>query len=299
MGDTKRPANLTPGTYRFDDFYRQRIYGPGGYYANGNGVGVDFNTFVNQDDRLARRLGTWLDACWHKQGRPDVFNAYEIAAGDGTLCRKLLGLNLECRDTIRYTAVESNPLYQQSFPDGVTVRQQLPEEDLLGVMFANELNGQQPMRFVSHRDGRWKELFINITDKASCEWHDLQEPLPSTLEAIQGLDGSAPWIQEAANLLHNLTARFSGDVLMLDYGFRRTIEFPGKPWFVCWLGMKPVGALDLTILPDMSILLPIDQLEELFYPATVTEQATWLAGEPQPFDGFYVMEWELVNGQPK
>ena len=299
MGDTKRPTNLTPGTYRFDDFYRQRIYGPDGYYANGNGVGVDFNTFVNQDTPLAERIGKWLDDRWHKQGRPDVFNVYEIAAGDGTLCRKLLGLGLECRGAVRYTAVESNPIYENSFPDGVTVCRQLPDEDLSGVLFANELNGQQPMRFVSFRNERWQELFIQVTDIASYEWRDLQEPLPSTLEAIRGLDGSAPWIQEAANLLHNLTAKFTGDVLMLDYGFRQTTDFPGKPWFVCWLDMKPVGALDLTILPDMSTLIPIDQLEELFHPATVTEQATWLVGKPQPFDGFYVMEWEFAGGKPK
>lgn len=84
---------------------------------------------------------------------------------------------------------------------------------------------------------------------------------------------------------------------MLDYGHRNTTDFPGTPWFKCWLNYKQVQALDLTILPDMSALLPVDQLEELFQPATVTEQATWIKGEPAPHDNFYAMEWHFADGE--
>lgn len=296
MGDTKRPSNLTPGLYRFDQFYWARIYGPDGYYENGNGVGIDFGTYVNQDTGLAERIGRWLDDEWVRLGQPDPYPVYEIAAGDGTLCRKLLAQNLACRSALRYTAVESNPLYQQSFPEEVEVIQRFVESPTVGVMFANELNGQQPMRFVSYRDNRWQELFIRVTDTATHEWHDLNEPLPATIQAIKGMNGSAPWVQQAADLLHNLTRNLTGSVLMLDYGYRNTTDFPGKPWFKCWLNHKEVPALDLTILPDMSALLPVDQLEELFQPATVTEQATWIKGEPAPHDGFYALEWRLTNG---
>lgn len=298
MGNTRRLANLTSGLYRFDQFYWARIYGPGGYYENGNGVGVDFNTFVNQDWGLVERIGRWLDDEWIRLGQPDPYPVYEIAAGDGTLCRKLLAQDLACRSALRYTAVESNPLYQQSFPEEVEVIQRFVEPPTFGVMFANELNGQQPMRFVSYRDNRWQELFVRVADTATYEWHDLNEPLPATLQAIKGMNGSAPWIQQAADLLHNLTRNLTGSVLMLDYGFRNTTDFPGKPWFKCWLKYKEVPALDLTILPDMSTLIPVDQLEELFQPATVTEQATWIKGEPAPHDDFYAMEWYLQNGQP-
>ena len=296
MGNTKRSSNLTSGVYRFDEFSWARIYGPGGYYENGNGVGVDFNTFVNQDLGLVERIGRWLDDEWVRLGRPNAYPVYEIAAGDGTLCRKLLAQDLACRSASQYTAVESNPLYKDSFPDGVVVAQRLDEAPTFGVMFANELNGQQPMRFVSYRDNRWQELFIRVTDTATYEWHDLNEPLPKTLEAIKGMNGSAPWIQQAADLLHNLTRNLTGSVLMLDYGIRKTTNFPGKPWFKCWLNYKQVPALDLTILPDMSTLIPVDQLEELFQPATVTEQATWIKGEPAPHDDFYALEWRLTNG---
>lgn len=298
MGNAERPASLTTGIYRFDQFYTARIYGPGGYYENGNGVSVDFDTFVTVDNHLSTRIGKWLDDEWVRLGKPDPYPVYEIAAGDGTLCRKLLALDLVCRSAIQYTAVESNPLYQNSFPDDVTVLQRFEEPPTFGVMFANELNGQQPMRFVSHRDGRWQELFIRVADTATYEWHDLDEKLPTTLQAIKGMNGSAPWIQQAADLLHELTRNLTGSVLMLDYGYRHTTDFPGKSWFKCWYRYKEVPALDLTILPDMSALLPVDQLEELFHPATVTEQATWIKGEPAPHDDFYAMEWYLQNGQP-
>lgn len=291
----QRTTNLTPGLYRFDQFYWARIYGPGGYYENGNGVGVDFNTFVNQDLGLIERIAKWLDDEWVRLGRPIPYPVYEIAAGDGTLCRKLLAQNLACRSALRYTAVESNPLYQQSFLDGVAVAQRLDEPPTFGAMFANELLDMQPIRFVSYRDNRWQELFIRITDIATYEWHDLNEPLPTTLQSIKGMNGSAPWVQQAADLLHNLTRNLTGSVLMLDYGLRNTTDFPGRQWFNCVKDNKLQRALDLTIQCDMSILIPVDQLEELFRPAEITEQATWIKEESTEHDGFYAMEWFLES----
>lgn len=296
MDRPERPTNLTPGLYRFDQFYWARMYGPGGYYETGNGVGVDFATFVTIDNSLSNRIGKWLDDEWVRLGKPNPYPVYEIAAGDGTLCRKLLAQDLACLSALRYTAVESNPLYQQSFPEEVTVIQRFDEPPSFGVIIGNELIDSQAPRFVSYRDNRWQELFIRVADTATYEWHDLNEPLPTTLQAIKGMDGSAPWVQQAADFLHNLTRNLTGSVLMLDYGYRNITDFPGKPWFRCWLNYKLVPALDLTILPDMSAFLPVDQLEELFQPATVTEQATWIKGERAPHDGFYALEWRLTNG---
>lgn len=298
MDRTKRPTNLTPGLYRFDDFYAARIYGPGGYYQSGNGVGLDFHTYVNQETGLAQRIGQWLDDEWGRLGQPDPYPVHEMAAGDGTLSRKLLAQHLACRSALRYTAVESNPLYKDSFPEEVTVIQRFMEPPSFGVIIGNELIDSQAPRFVSYREGRWQELFVQVSDIATYEWHDLNETLPDTLQAIKGMHGSAPWVQQAADLLHDLTANLTGSVLMIDYGFRRTTDFPGKPWFRCWKNHKLVPALDLSIVADMSSFLPVDQLEELFWPAQVTEQATWLSSTDAPHDGFYVMEWHLVDGQP-
>lgn len=275
------------------------MYGPDGYYQSGNGVGVDFDTFVNRDTPLASRIGRWLDEKWVEQGSPDCFNVYELAAGDGTLCRKILSLNLQCAEAILYTAIETNPIYKDNFPKTVDVVDCLPSSPLCGVIFANELIDSQSVRFVSYRDGCWQELFIHVSDKAQYEWRPVEEKIPQTLQAIKTMDGSAPWVQESANLLHQLSQNLTGDMLMIDYGFRYTKDFPGRPWFKCWYQYRLVPCLDLSILPDMSALLPVDQLEELFYPAKVTEQATWFAGEEQPFDGFYVMEWKFVNGEPR
>lgn len=297
MDRTKRFAGVNPGTYRFDDFYRERIYGFNGYYKHGNGVGVDFDTFANLDTPLAKKLGEWLDKKWLEQGSPESFDVYEVAAGDGTLCRKLLSLDLRCSKAMKYTAIESNCLYADNFPSNVQVIAERPPGELRGVIFANELNGQQPMRFVSYRDGRWQELFIRVSDKANYEWRPVDEQIPRTLQAIQEMAGSAPWVQESANLLHHLSQGFTGNMLMIDYGFRHTKDFPGRPWFRCWHKFRLASCLNGSILPDMSTLIPVDQLEELFYPAKVTEQATWFAGEERPFDGFYVMEWKFVNGQ--
>jgi SAM-dependent MidA family methyltransferase len=291
----QRTTNLTPGLYRFDQFYWARIYGPGGYYETGNGVGKDFETFVSLDNKLSDRIGQWLDAEWERLGKPNPYPVYEIAAGNGTLCRKLLAQNLACRSALRYTAVESNPLYKESFPDEVAVTQQLDQPPAFGVMFANELLDVQPMRFVSFRDDRWQELFIRVADTAIYEWHDLNEPIPATLQAIKGMDGSAPWIQQAADLLHNLTRNLTGSVLMLDYGFRNTTDFPGSQWFNCVKNNKLQRSLDLTIQCDMSTLIPIDQLEELFRPAKVTEQSTWIQNSLTVHDGFYAMEWFLES----
>ena len=197
---------------------------------------------------------------------------------------------------MKYTAIESNPLYEQSFPENVKVIQCFDEPPSFGVIIGNELIDSQAPRFVSYRDDRWQELFIRIAETATYEWHDLNERLPQTLQAIKGMDGSAPWIQQAADLLHTLTQHLTGSVLMLDYGYRYTVDFPGKPWFRCWLNHKLVPALNMNILPDMSAFFPLDQLEELFHSASVTEQATWVRGEPTPHDNFYVLEWRFTNG---
>lgn len=274
------------------------MYGPGGYYQSGNGVGADFDTCANRDTPLASRIGRWLDEKWVEQGSPDCFNVYELAAGDGTLCRKILSLNLQCAKAIRYTAIETNPIYKDSFPEKVDIADRLPSGPLCGVIFANELIDCQPVRFVSYRDGCWQELFIHVSDKAQYEWRPVKEEIPQTLQVIKTMDGSAPWVQESANLLHQLSQDFTGDMLMIDYGYRKTVDFPGRPWFRCWLNYKLVPALDLTILPDMSALMPVDQLEELFYPAKVTEQASWISGNTEPHDNFYVMEWCLRGGKP-
>lgn len=296
MGVDPRPTNLTPGLYRFDEFFKARMYGVGGYWEQGNGVGVDYPTHVSNGSYLPKRIGEWVDQKWLEQGCPDEFAVYEIAAGDGTLCRSLLAMNLQCSQAMRYTAVEINPLYRTCFPAEVVVCDSMPDNPTPGVIIANELLDAQPIRFVSYRNGRWEELYIKVESTASYEWRPLSEDLPHSLQAIKGMDGSAPWIQETANLMHRLTAGFTGDVLMIDYCYPNTTDFPGKRWFVCnYLGHK-VGALELRLLPDMSSEVPIDQLGELFYPPRTTKQTVW-ANVEDDGDHFYVMEWRFTNGE--
>lgn len=297
MGRPQRSSNLTPGEYRFDKFVYARMYGPNGYYSNGNGVGVDFNTYVNQDTGLAERIGKWLDEQWSNFGRPDPYPVYEIAAGDGTLCRKLLAQDLECKKSVRYTAVESNSLYCQSFPSEVEVIQQFDKPPLFGVIIGNEFLDTQPPRFVSFMDGHWRELFITVADTATYEWRVLDEQLPSTLETIKGMTGSAPWIQMAADVMKNMTQAFTGSVLMIDYGYQTTVEFPGKRWFRSNHKFRNVPFLDLQIQADLSCGIPIDQLGELFYPPSVTSQAVWLDQPSHKHEDFYVLQWRLAKGK--
>ena len=298
MGNSERPTNLTPGLYRFDEFYWHRIYGPNGYYKTGNGVGIDIETYVSLEPALAPRIGIWLDEEWARLGRPALFPVYEIGAGDGSLAKKLLGLELKCADAIQYTAVESNQIYQNYFQSSVIFQEVLNPAPNFGVIIGNEVLDQQPPRFVSFIREQWHELYIRVGTNPSYEWLEMTDTPPATVRAIQGLSGSAPWISEAAELMRSLTQNLTGSVLMLDYGFRRTADFPGKPWFRCWHRFKEVPVLDFSILPDMSTPIPVDQLSELFYEAKVCEQATWIAGEERPHDGFYVMEWKFIDGRP-
>jgi SAM-dependent MidA family methyltransferase len=276
-----------------------RVYGPSGYYKNGNGVNKDFATYVSIDDHLSIRLAQWLDDEWERLGQPDTFPVYEYAAGDGTLCRKILSQDLRCRDTIRYTAVESNPLYGDKFPAGVTVTQQLEEPPTFGVIFANELLGAIPIRFVGFRDGGWQELYVRVneTTQASYEWRPFDgHPTPSMVEAAE--EGrSMPYMEQPCELLRNIASQLTGTLLTIDYGKVTTKELYGTPWFRCYREYRPAPALKLDWLVDMTYDITVDQISDLFMaPTSVITQPEWV-GKSDHDSAFKVLEWRLQNGK--
>ena len=231
---------------RFDAYMDEALYGDSGFYVHGghsSSRGGDFATSVELGSLFARCVAGYLDRVWHELDRPDPFVVIEGGAGHGTLCLNVLAHVEECSDAVRYVMVERVATRRDVAEARVGARDvsqpvaavpDLPSGPLVGVVIANELIDNLPLRLLERSDDGWQEVHVQRDESAAVE-----ELHPAAADAVnmavalapQAIGGAriplqlkaAVWMRRALGLLSR------GRVLIFDYGIPATAELAKRP----------------------------------------------------------------------
>jgi SAM-dependent MidA family methyltransferase len=268
-------------TVPFDQFMRDALYGPLGFYTSGGRAGRrgDFITSPEVGPLFGAVVARFLDAEWERIGRPEPFTVVDAGAGPGTLARAVLAAAPSCSDAMRYVAVDVSEQQRERHPGGVESSAELPAGPFDGVILANELLDNLPFRLAVH-DGGWREAFVvrlpdgRLVEQLSAEF----EPRPVHLPTSAPLGARAPLHDAARAWVDDARARLrSGSLVVIDYVSATTAALALRPWRE-WLRTYRGHERGSHYLADpgtqdITTEVAVDQLPE---PDSVRTQAQWL-----------------------
>lgn len=255
------------------------LYGSDGFYTSGGSAGRrgDFITSPEVGPLFGAVVGRFLDAEWSAAGRPAEFNVYEVGAGPGTLARSVTTAALECADALRYHAIEISDEQRASHPLGITSLKELPQGELTGVVFANELLDNLPFRLAVF-DGGWREAFVVQGGTGAQEVLSAPfDPCPSVLPASAAHGARAPLVDVARDWVSDVLGRLNGVLVTVDYFTATTVGLAERPWRE-WLRTYRAHERGGHYLmapgtQDITTEVPIDQIPQ---PTVVRSQSQWL-----------------------
>ncbi|MFO7591824.1 MAG: SAM-dependent methyltransferase [Acidimicrobiia bacterium] len=321
------------GPITFAAFQEAALYDPdGGFFVAGGGAGRagrDFLTSPEVGSLFGALVARYLDAAWRRLGEPDPFVVIEGGAGCGRLAVDVLRAGLDCAPALRYVLVERSPRLREeqrellslepadealgpflasTDPDDparplprtgpiVSSLGELPSVEVDGVVLANELLDNLPVRLVERTEHGWDEIRVGVDDASGAE--GLAEVLVSAdaelaAEADVVADGVectvgerlpvptaiVDWLAQVAATMRR------GELVLVDYadeteglvsrGFDRWMrtyrrhERGGDP-------LESPGSQDLTCDVPLGYLRSV--LARVgFEVESVTTQAQWLVG---------------------
>ena len=252
-----RPHRHT-GTVGFAEFMEQALYDPEhGFYESGQAGrrGGHFITSPEVGPLFGAVLGRMLDRRWAELGQPDPFTVIDSGAGPGTLARTVAKAEPACTPALRWINVERSAAGRAAHTVGAS-RADMPEGPLTGVIVANELLDNLPLR---------------LFDPDGHEVGD-HRPNPET-RLTPRHDLACAWLSQALSVLER------GTLVIIDY-MSTTDEMATRPWPE-WLrtyrgherGDDPWSAPGTQ---DITCEVALDQLSAACPPTRVSDQATWL-----------------------
>lgn len=295
------------GDVGFDEVMELALYDPDdGFYTSGVGAagrrGGDFLTSPEVGPLFGAVVARAIGATWEALGRPAGFTVVEAAAGRGALAAAVRAAQPEWWDAATWVLVERSPslratqrevlgldpgttgrFRQAAGLSGVVAAMAGPTS-LTGVVLANELLDNLPVRLVQRHDGAWHELRVvasatgprvargaGVPDAVARRLGELAPEAPDA--AIVPLAAAARrWVAAAAGLLDR------GEIVVVDYG-DDTASLASRPsgeWLRTYRGhdragdpLRELGAKDITCE------VPLDQLD-LPSPPQRVGQAAWL-----------------------
>ncbi len=227
------------GAIPFSEFQRLALYGPGGFYDGEGRAGRrgDFITSPEVGPLFGAVVARWIDAQWRALGTPDPFTVIEAGAGPGTLARSILAAAPACAAALRYVAVEVSSSQRALHPDGVESVAALPDGRVDGVVIANELLDNLPIRLVVF-DGAWREAFVALSAGTGADAGPAfvevlsapLDPVPTVLPAHPTHGARAPLQDDARAWIDSARQLIRGSVLAIDYARSTTAELALLPW---------------------------------------------------------------------
>ncbi len=190
------------GPITFAAFQETALYDPdGGFFAMGGGAGRagrDFLTSPEVGTLFGALIARYLDLAWGRLGEPDPFVVVEVGAGRGRLAADVLRAAPACAPALRYLLVERSarlrdeqrellalepadealgPFLYSNDPDNparplpgtgpiVSSLEDLPAVEVEGLVFANELLDNLPIRIVEKTADGWDEVRVGLDDSS-------------------------------------------------------------------------------------------------------------------------------------
>jgi SAM-dependent MidA family methyltransferase len=261
---------------RFDEYQDRCLYDPDhGFYVNSTGAGArggDFLTSPEVGPLFGVVLARWLDSVWDDMGGPSLFDVVEVGAGRGALAASILRAAPRCMPALRYVAVEQSASLRaragELLGDRAAIRATLPDEPLHGVVLANELLDNLPVRIVERDpEGGWSEVHVDVDDVGV---HEVLVPMDAQAvaslpeaarSAVEG-GGRVPVLERAAAWVDRALASLaSGRLLCLDYGVRTTAELVARPWLRTYAGHeRGTDPYETPMERDITVDIAVDQL---------------------------------------
>ena len=278
------------------------LYGAGGFYTSGGKAGRrggDFITSPEVGPLFGDVVARWIEAEYRRMGEPDGFTVIEFGAGPGTLARTVrasgrLDFGTDDRQyttgrpPLRYVAVELSETQRAAHPDWVISAEylssaitngSLPDGPLMGVVIANELLDNLPIRLLVF-DGAWREAWADL-DRDGRVVEVLSapvDPLPRWLPRAAPHGARVPWQQAAADWVAEAAGCLrDGAVLAFDYVTPTTAELATVPWR-SWLRTYRDHAHGAHYLSDLGLQDITAQvaLDQLPTPSAVRSQSQFL-----------------------
>ena len=242
----------------FAEFMERALYDPEhGFYESGQAGrrGGHFITSPEVGPLFGAVVGRMFDRRWDELGQPDPFTVVDAGAGPGTLARTVAKAEPDCTPALQWINVERSAAGRAAHTIG-TSRPDMPKGPLTGVIVANELLDNLPLR---------------LFDPDGHEAGD-RRPNPGT-RLTPRQDQACAWLSRALSTLSQ------GTVVIIDY-MSTTEEMAARPWPE-WLrtyrgherGDDPWSAPGTQ---DITCEVAIDQLAAVCPPTRVADQATWL-----------------------
>lgn len=298
----------TDGSIGFDEFVGAALYdAEGGFYTSGSGAaGRRDGDFLTSPEVgplfgavVARALGEW----WEVLGRPRPFAVIEAAAGRGALAAAVAAAGPPWVEDLEWVLVERSPqlraaqveLLDLGRPSG-PFRQAAGlagvagalgrDTPLVGVVLANELLDNLPVRLARRIGDRWIELRVGLDGEGGFRFERARTPLdPASSARLDALAPDAPdgaivpladaarrWVRSAHALLDR------GRVAVVDYG-ASTASLAVRPsgeWLRTYRSHDRAGdPLADPGAKDITCEVPVDQLDDPG-PPTEEAQADWL-----------------------
>jgi SAM-dependent MidA family methyltransferase len=307
------------------------LYDPdGGFFATTGGAGRargDFLTSVEVGSLFGALVARAVDGWWDELGRPDPFLVVDAGAGRGQLARDVLRTGPRCAAALRYVIVERSaalraaaaehlPLEPAELALGpavppepdeepvavpgsgpmVTALPELPAGPATGVVVANELADNLPVRIVERATSGWKEVRVAEASpaEAGAVFSEIVLPADDGLAAsadrlVEGIDipvgarlplptALSDWLRSAEAMLRR------GVIAVVDYG-APVEELAGRGqagWLRTYRGQRRGGSpLDAPGSQDITADVPVEAIHRAAAAAglavlTETTQAEWL-----------------------
>lgn len=242
----------------FAEFMERALYDPEhGFYESGQAGrrGGHFITSPEVGPLFGAVVARMLDRRWEELGQPDPFTVIDAGSGPGTLARTVAKANPGCASALHWINVERSLAGRATHTIG-TSRAEMPEDPITGVIVANELLDNLPIR---------------LFDPDGHEVGD-HRPNPET-RLTPHQDQACAWLAQALSILEQ------GTVVVIDY-MSTTEAMASRPWPE-WLrtyrgherGDDPWTAPGTQ---DITCEVALDQLSTVCPPTRATDQAAWL-----------------------
>ena len=310
---------------RFDSFMEMALYGvPGGFYTSAGQAGRrrgDFLTSVEVGPLFGRLVAELADRTWDDLGRPRNFSFVDAGAGTGTLARAVLAAAPRCSSCLRYVLVErsavlrcgGDDLAERARPLGAQIEslEDLPESPITGLVFANELLDNLPVRLLERTTEGWCEVYVEEVSASTARprsggrlpaslpsgaapafpsesrWQEILRPLPAADgDLAEALAPGAPqgarlplataavdWVGRALELIHE------GRLIVIDYAdvSASLAARPPGEWLRTYRRQAAGGSpLREVGQQDITVDIPLDQILSAHPGATVRDQASFL-----------------------